>query len=144
MRTFIALAAIILFGWPAPPAAQAQPTPTALTPAAARAIAKDAYIYGFPLVENYRVMHPFFMARKGKEFKVPWNQIHNAARVFTPANRTIQRPNSDTSYSQLGADLQAEPLVIIVPAIPRERPTDPGRSGRPIPIGSGYYPGIDL
>jgi hypothetical protein len=39
------------------------------------------------------------------------------ARVFTPQDKAIQTPNSDTPYSFLGADLRAEPLVISVPAI---------------------------
>lgn len=32
------------------------PTAAAVTPDQARAIAKEAYIYGFPMVDNYRVM----------------------------------------------------------------------------------------
>ncbi|PIW60964.1 MAG: cell envelope protein [Shewanella sp. CG12_big_fil_rev_8_21_14_0_65_47_15] len=39
------------------------------------------------------------------------------ARVFSPQDKAIQTPNSDTPYSFLGADLRAEPLVISVPAI---------------------------
>ncbi|WP_199309835.1 DUF1254 domain-containing protein [Synechocystis sp. FACHB-383] len=92
-----------------------------LTPAEARAIAKEAYIYGFPLVDNYRVMHSFFVDRDGREFKAPWNEIHNEARVFTPDDRTIQTPNSDTPYSQIGTDLRTEPLVITVPAVEVDR-----------------------
>jgi len=92
-----------------------------LTPAEARAIAKEAYIYGFPLVDNYRVMHSFFVNQDGEEFKAPWNEIHNEARVFTPDDRTIQTPNSDTPYSQLGTDLRTEPLVITVPEVEEDR-----------------------
>ena len=88
-----------------------------LTTDEARQIARDAYVYGFPLVDNYRVLHSYFVDRGGKEFKAPWNQIHNEARVYTPDDRAIQTPNSDTPYSQLGTDLRAEPLVITVPAV---------------------------
>lgn len=91
------------------------------TPEQARSISKEAYIYGFPLVDNYRVMHSFFVDRDGKEFKAPWNRIHNESRVFTPEDRTIQTPNSDTPYSQIGTDLRAEPLVITVPAVDPKR-----------------------
>ena len=87
----------------------------------ARAIAKEAYIYGFPVVDNYRVMHSFFVDRDGKDFKAAWNEIHNEARVFTPNDTTIQTPNSDTPYSQIGTDLRAEPLVITVPAVDEDR-----------------------
>ena len=51
------------------------------------------------------------------DFKAPWNTINNVARVFTPEDKAIQTPNSDTPYSQLGADLRREPLVISVPDV---------------------------
>lgn len=88
-----------------------------LAPEEARTIAKEAYIYGFPLVDNYRIQYSYFVNRDGAEFKAPWNQLHNEARVYTPADKAIQTPNSDTPYSQLGADLRAEPLVLTVPAV---------------------------
>ena len=47
----------------------------------------------------------------------PWNQIYNTARVYTPADTTIQTPNSDTPYSFVGVDLRAEPLVLTLPPI---------------------------
>ena len=43
------------------------------------------------------------------------------ARVYTPADTTIQTPNSDTPYSAVGADLRAEPLVLTVPPIEQDR-----------------------
>src|SRR5882757_5721527 len=99
-------------------AARAQ---TGITPAEARAIAKEAYIYGFPIVDNYRIQHAYWVDRANPEFKAPWNQIWNSARLFTPADKAIQTPNSDTLYSFIGADLRSEPLVLTVPAIEKER-----------------------
>jgi hypothetical protein len=93
----------------------------AVTPAEARAIAKEATIYGFPLVDNYRILYSFFVDKGGKEYKGPWNQIKNESNVFTPKDRTIQTPNSDTPYSHFGTDLRAEPLVISVPAVEKGR-----------------------
>src|SRR5687767_498847 len=72
-----------------------------LTAPEARAIAREAYVYGFPLVDSYRILHSYFVDRGSPEFKAPWNQVHNEARVYTPADRAIQTPNSDTPYSQL-------------------------------------------
>lgn len=92
-----------------------------LTAAEARAIAHEAYVYGFPLVDNYRIMHAYFVDRAQPEFKAPWNQVYNNDRVYTPADRQIQSPNSDTPYSNLGADLRAEPLVLTFPVV------EPGR-----------------
>ncbi len=87
-----------------------------------RAIAKEAYIYGFPLVDNYRIQYAYFVDKSDAEYKGAWNTMHNTARVYTPADTAIQTPNSDTPYSQLGADLRAEPLVISVPEVkPKER-----------------------
>ena len=89
--------------------------------AEARAIAKDAYIYGFPLVDSYRIQYSYFVNRNNPEFKTPWNQIFNNARVYTPEDKAIQTPNSDTPYSYVGADLRAEPVVLTVPAVEEGR-----------------------
>jgi len=90
---------------------------TDVTPAEARAIAKEAYIYGFPLVDSYRVQYAYFVDEKDPEYKAPWNQIRNFSRVFTPEDKAVQTPNSDTPYSFLGLDLRTEPMVLTVPKI---------------------------
>ena len=109
---------------------QAQEAPTTnvspapggpLTPEQARAIAKEAYIYGFPMVDSYRIQYSYFIDSSSPEYKGPWNQVHSVARVFTPADTAVQTPNSDTPYSMLGADLRAEPLVLFVPPIDKDR-----------------------
>ena len=87
----------------------------------ARAIAKEAYIYGFPMVDNYRIQHAYFVDTKNPEYKGPWNQIVNIPRVYTPADTAVQTPNSDTPYSLLGMDLRAEPIVLTVPPIEKDR-----------------------
>jgi len=102
-------------------AGAAHPQSYSVTPDEARAIAKEAYIYGFPLVDNYRIQHSYFVDRGGPEFKAPWNTIYNNTRVYTPDDKAIQTPNSDTPYSFVGADLRAEPLVFTVPAVDKDR-----------------------
>jgi len=97
------------------------PTPAAVTPDQARAIAKEAYIYGFPMVDTYRVQYAYFVNKDDPEYKGGWNEIHNTARVYTPEDTAIQTPNSDTPYSSVGADLRAEPLVLTVPPIEQDR-----------------------
>lgn len=94
---------------------------TSITAAEARAIAKDAYIYGYPMVDGYRVQYTYMVDRQSPEFKAPWNQICNIARVFTPDDTAIVSPNSDTPYSMFGADLRAEPIVLTVPPIEKNR-----------------------
>jgi hypothetical protein len=98
--------------------AEQQPT---ITPNEARAIAKDAYIYGFPLVDSYRIQYSYFVDPTGPEYKAPWNQIYNNARVYTPADKAIQTPNSDTPYSYVGADLRVQPVVLSVPTVEQDR-----------------------
>ena len=92
-----------------------------ISPLEARTIAKEAYIYGFPLVGNYLVLYTYFVNRQSPEFKVPWNQIRNIPRVFTPEDKAVKAPNSDTPYSMLGMDLRTEPIVITVPNIEKNR-----------------------
>lgn len=94
---------------------------TAPSLAEARAIAKEATIYGFPLVDNYRIQYSYFADRSNPEFKAEWNAIYNNARVYTPDDKAIQTPNSDTPYSYVGADLRAEPIVLTVPKIDKGR-----------------------
>jgi len=38
-------------------------------PDEARAIAKEAYIYGFPLVDSYRILYSYFVDCNDPEFK---------------------------------------------------------------------------
>ena len=92
-----------------------------VSPVEARAIAKEANIYGFPLVDSYRIQYSYFVDRGSPEFKASWNTLVNNARVYTPDDKAIQTPNSDTPYSYVGADLRAEPLVFTVPAIEKGR-----------------------
>ena len=108
----------------APPAQQATSSAPAsgdVVPADARAIAKDAYVYGFPMVDSYRIQHAYLVDKDNPEYKGAWNQVHNTARVFTPDDKAIQTPNSDTPYSFVGYDVRAEPLVFTVPSIDPKR-----------------------
>lgn len=91
------------------------------SPDAARAIFKEAYIYGFPMVDSYRIQHAYFVDTANPEYKGPWNTVVNIPRVYTPADTAVQTPNSDTPYSMLGLDLRTEPIVLTVPAIEKER-----------------------
>src|ERR1700677_4956447 len=92
-----------------------------VSPEEARKIAKEAYVYGFPLVDSYRIQYDYFVDSKGPEFKAPWGQIANTPRVYTPADTAIQAPNSDTPYSWLGLDLRTEPFVLTVPEVEKNR-----------------------
>ncbi|MDR7133889.1 hypothetical protein J2X06_001073 [Lysobacter niastensis] len=102
-------------------ATSAAPATGAVTPEEARTIAKEAYIYGFPMVDNYRIQHAYFVDTKNPEYKGPWNTLVNIPRVYTPKDTAIQTPNSDTPYSMVGMDLRAEPMVLTIPPIDKKR-----------------------
>lgn len=91
------------------------------SPEEARAIAKEAYIYGNPMVDNYRIVYAYFMDTEDPEYKAPFNTLKNIPRVYTPEDQAVQSPNSDTPYSMLGMDLRTEPMVLTVPAIEKDR-----------------------
>ncbi len=86
-----------------------------------KAIAEEGFIYGLPIVMNYAVMHEFCVDKKSGQYKGPFNQISNEARVFTYKDTAVVTPNSDTPYSMLWLDLRAEPMVLSVPAVEKVR-----------------------
>ncbi|MBY5810477.1 DUF1254 domain-containing protein [Rhizobium leguminosarum] len=87
----------------------------------AKDIAEEGFIYGLPLVMNYAVMNEFAVDRNSGQFKAPFNEINNMHQVASPADTAIITPNSDTPYSILWLDLRAEPIVISVPTVEKER-----------------------
>jgi hypothetical protein len=87
----------------------------------AKDIAEAGFIYGLPIVMGYGVMYEFAVDRNSGQYKAPFNQIANAANVFTYKDTAVVTPNSDTPYSVVWMDLRAEPLVLSVP------PVDPKR-----------------
>ncbi len=91
------------------------------TPAQARMIAKEAYLYANPMVDNYRVFYGSFVDETDPEYKTPINQLVNLARVYTHEERAVQTPNSDTPYSWQALELRAEPYVLKVPEIEEKR-----------------------
>ena len=84
-------------------------------------IAEQGFIYGLPLVMNYAIMNAYSINRDSPAFTAPLNQILNEPRVYTPKDRAIPLPNSDTPYSVLFMDLRAEPIVLSLPAVEKGR-----------------------
>jgi hypothetical protein len=91
------------------------------TPSEARAIAKEAYLYGYPVVEMYKTLYTQAVDKGGVNFKAPFNHIGNTAQVFTPKDTTLATPNPDTPYSFVWMDLRSEPQVLTLPKIEDNR-----------------------
>jgi hypothetical protein len=89
--------------------------------AEARSVAEEGFIYGLPIVMNYAVMYEYCVDKNSGQYKAPFNQINNEARVYTYKDTSIITPNSDTPYSLLWMDLRAEPMIISVPAVDPKR-----------------------
>jgi hypothetical protein len=91
------------------------------SPAEARRIAEAGYIFGLPIVMNYGTMYEYAVDRSSAEFKAPFNELKNEARVYTYRDTAIITPNSDTPYSFAWLDLRVEPIVVSVPAVDKSR-----------------------
>jgi hypothetical protein len=76
-----------------------------------RAIAKEAYTYGFPVVTNYGTMYKQAIDNSSKDYRAPFNQLASLANVATSDDKFVVTPNSDTPYSFLWTDLRAEPVM---------------------------------
>jgi hypothetical protein len=73
------------------------------------AAAVAGFIDGRPIVMNYAVMYAYAIDRDSGQFKAPFNQIKNEARVSTCGDMTVVTPDSDTPYSLTFMDLGPNP-----------------------------------
>lgn len=83
--------------------------------------ARQAYIYGYPMVDSYKVLHDYSLDSKSTEYLAPLNAPGHIRTVSTPENTAVIAPNVDTPYTWTWFDLRAEPVVITIPAFESER-----------------------
>src|SRR5271155_3935893 len=96
-------------------------TSNSLTPQEARSIAKEAYIYAFPMAANYQTMYKQAIDKTSPDYRGVFNSLASSSSVATPEDKFVVTPNSDTPYSYLWMDLRAEPIVVTMPKIEKER-----------------------
>ena len=96
-------------------------TSTSPDPQEARVIAKEAYIYAFPMAANYQTLYKQAIDTTSHDYRAPVNTLTNASSVATPEDKFVVTPNSDTPYSYLWMVLRAEPIVVTMPKIEKER-----------------------
>ncbi len=92
-----------------------------VTPEEAKEIAREAYIYGFPMIMNYKTMYMSTLNEESPEYKGPFNVLGCAARLYTPEDKTVVTPNSDTPYCMAWIDIRNEPAVISLPEMEADR-----------------------
>ena len=88
-----------------------------ITPQEAQAIAEEAYVYAYPMMESYRTMYVQAIDRTAPGYLAPFNEITHMTRLLGPDFEDVVRPNNDTLYSTAWLDLRAQPMVITVPNI---------------------------
>jgi hypothetical protein len=86
-----------------------------------RAIAGDAYIYAFAMLESYQTLYKQAIDAKAPEYVGGFGKFRHYSEPFTAENHDIVTPNNDTPYSWAWLDLRAEPWVLTVPAVPADR-----------------------
>ncbi|MBY2908558.1 DUF1254 domain-containing protein [Rhizobium leguminosarum] len=94
---------------------------TATTPEEARAIAKEAYVYSYAPIASYGTWSKQATMPDAPEYVGGFNTFRHYSEAFTPENKDIVTPNNDTPYSWAWLDLRAEPIVLSVPKVPKDR-----------------------
>ncbi len=86
-----------------------------------QAIAKDAYVYSYAMMESYQTWRAQTVDKTANGYVGGFNVFRHYSEPFTPDNKDIVTPNNDTPYSWAWLDLRAEPMVVSVPAVPKDR-----------------------
>ena len=85
------------------------------------ALAKEAFIYGYPTVDLYNILYQYVADPAAPEYKAPLNAIYNARHLATPRDKAVVAMNCDTLYSYAWLDLRAEPVVLSIPRFETNR-----------------------
>ena len=79
----------------------------------ARDLGKQAYDYGFPLLDMLRIRHEMTSVPcPDGRGNAPLNTLANASKFATPNDRTVVAPNTDTLYSLSQLDLRKGPVIL--------------------------------
>ena len=113
--SLVIFASLVLLG--SPPASSAKP----LSDEEAQQIAKEAYIYSYAMLESYQTWRTQTVDKTANGYVGGFNVFRHYSEPFTPDNKDIVTPNNDTPYSWAWLDLRAEPMVVSVPAVHKDR-----------------------
>src|SRR5215469_5660332 len=76
-----------------------------------RAAAREAWLYGLPLIETAAARSSAI----GRGASI--NSFQHVRELATPLSRSVTTPNCDTLYSTAWLDLSAGPVTVVVPAM---------------------------
>jgi len=91
-----------------------------VTPDDARAIAKEVYIFNYPLVMYYRTMYLQAIDTTSSSYSGGFGEWLHLG-TSSPRDTDIVSPNNDTPYSYAWVNLRAEPWVLTLPKIEENR-----------------------
>ncbi|MCS4434206.1 DUF1254 domain-containing protein [Aquiflexum gelatinilyticum] len=87
-----------------------------LSPEEARQIAKDAYIFSYPLLMGYQAQY-YRSVPESPGYRAPLNEVSHDTEPADHTRIDVVTMNGDTPYSAFGLDLRAEPMVLSVSKI---------------------------
>lgn len=114
-RKMMHLAALLAAVGLATLAQPSKPQAQAISAQEAQEIARDAYIYAYPLVVMEVTRRVGTNVAEVSGLRGPMNQIAHARAFPDPSFTDVVRPNADTLYSVMYFDVSNEPLVFSVP-----------------------------
>jgi hypothetical protein len=84
----------------------------------ALALATQAYVYGYPLLDTDRVFKTSTSTNVSNGAGGgPVNQFSHIRRLASPSDKTVVAPNHDTLYSMAWLDVTRQPIVIHMPVV---------------------------
>ncbi|MDN3724204.1 DUF1254 domain-containing protein [Aequorivita sp. SDUM287046] len=95
----------------------AEASASTLTPSEAQSIAKDAYIFAYPMIMGYQAMYFTMVDESSPGYRGDFNSFTHDTSPADYTRTDVVTMNADTPYSLTAMDLRAEPMVISVPEI---------------------------
>ncbi|MDP5202249.1 DUF1254 domain-containing protein [Flavobacterium sp. DG2-3] len=84
------------------------------------AIAKRAWIYGYPMFYNYKAIYANAIDKESKTYS-GFNTFKSSTASATPKDTLVVTINNDTPYSMAALNVSDEPLVLQIPKIEGNR-----------------------
>ena len=110
LKSILLAAAMIMIS-----AMMAAQSRASLTVDEARELAKDAWLFGLPLVMFEKQFDYGTYTTKPDGIRAPVNQFVHYRRFLDASNRTVVGFNVDNLYSFANLDLAPEPIVLSIP-----------------------------